>query len=367
LTELLGEHHAQTLQTAGSFGADLRALGHYEKALERDRLTSWLWSEYFGDRYPLALGAANNLGVSLRAVGRFAEAHEIDEVLHQRLVGEFGPDDPRTLRTANALGRDLREVGEYRASVEWLQGVLATYAGASETNIKGSLTAQANLAASLRSAGRAGDAEPLLEDAYERLLTYFGDGNKPDTLACRLNRAVNLLVLHEADRAVAELEAITDAYADSLGEDHPLTLIARSNHAAGLRADGHHQRALSLARAALEGCRQQLGELHPYTLAAETNLAVCYDDLGDGDRAVEHMTRAAESLPGILSADHPDVLIGHISLGLIRTSSASRGRVPAVRAAFDALSDRIGRDHPAVRSLAAGTLISRLIDPSDPF
>lgn len=366
LTESLGAEHSQTLLTAGSYAADLRALGRYSDSLARERTTRALWLKNFGDRYPLAVSAANNLAVALRAVGRFAEAREIDDSLHQRLVGEFGPEDPRTLRTANALGRDLREAGEYQTSVDWLRGVLATYENASEPNAKGRLTAQANLAASLRSAGHIDEAATLLDAAYTQLLEFFGP-NRPDTLACRLNRAINLLVQQRLTEAVAELEATADAYEQTLGDNHPVTLVARNDLAAGLRTAGDHERAGDLAVRTVDGCRASLGESHPHTLASEMNLAICLDDLGASDTAVEHMQHTVPALIDIFGEEHPDALLGQVSLGILRTPPASRGRIAGVRAPLDVLTERIGENHPTVRGLSAGTLVPRLIDPSDPF
>ena len=47
--ELLGPAHLHTLMTAGGLAGDLRALGRYREALERDQATYPTWMERFGE------------------------------------------------------------------------------------------------------------------------------------------------------------------------------------------------------------------------------------------------------------------------------------------------------------------------------
>ncbi|MDQ1247267.1 MAG: hypothetical protein QG597_1637, partial [Actinomycetota bacterium] len=366
LIELLGPNHTQTLRSAASYAADLRALGQYDEALDRERETTRRWTQYFGERFPLALQGARNLAVSLRAVGKFAEARAIDEQLLERLVAEFGPDDPRYLATADALGRDLREAGEYQASVDWLTGVLATYHKANERSVKGALTAQANLAASWRSAGRPDRASPLLDDAYNQLKEFFGP-DRPDTLACRLNRAINLLVENRLQDSLCELEATVTAYERILGTRHPLTLTSRSNLSAAMLVDGQLDQARNLAHAAWEGCQESVGVRHPYTQAAAMNLAVCLNRQGQSQEAAEHLSRAADVLVEEFGREHPDALLARISVTLLRSPDDAWDRMPKFSPDLDRLADRIGKDHPTIRDLTMGKLVTRLIDPSDPF
>jgi hypothetical protein len=96
----------------------------------------------------------------------------------------------------------------------------------------------------------------------------------------------------------------------------------------------------------VDECRVSLGGSHTYTLASEMNLAICLDDVGVSDTAIEHMEHAASALIRIFGEEHPDALLGSISLGILRTPPASHGRIPGVCAPLDDLTKRIGENHP---------------------
>jgi tetratricopeptide (TPR) repeat protein len=377
LTRLLGDHHAQTLLVAAGYAADLRAAGDYGEALERERETTRLWSEHFGVNYPPALSAANNLAVSLRAVGQFAEARDVDQRAYARRTEILGPDHPRTLDSANAIGRDLRETGDYQASVDWLRDVVAHAVRTSEGRegpagersdriIRVVLAARTNLATSLRSAGHPDQAEPEFEDAYQQLRQFMGP-DAPSTLACRLNRAVNMFLLEHVTDAAHELQGTADAYERALGPNHPLRLICLSNLSVVRRKQGTADAARRLASEAVEGCARVLGDEHPFTLAARMNLAICLDGAGDAAGAAAEMGRAAQGLRTMLGPDHPDSLLGQVSHQLLLSAVEGSRSSPGAQFALQELASRLGEDHPTVRDLRKGTLVHRLIDPSDPF
>ena len=88
---LLGEHHASTLRTMGSYAADLRALGRYQEALPLAAATNRAWRELFGDTHVRTLSSASNLAEALRTVGDFHAALATDENVFEQRRTLLGP------------------------------------------------------------------------------------------------------------------------------------------------------------------------------------------------------------------------------------------------------------------------------------
>ncbi len=360
--ELLGEGHAHTLMTKGSYAADLVALGRYADALPLAEATYEAWLERFGDSHPLTLRSANNLAAALRAVGGFTRATVIDEEVVERRRDVLGSLHPHTLHSQAALGIDLRESGRYRESVRVFRAVLKQAKEHLGENDADTLRAQVGLAASLRSLGKPVEAAPLLDDALQRLINRFGE-QSPAALACRLTRAGNLLSFGQLDASLAEMVAVTAIYHETLGAEHPFSLVCTSNQSAVWSAQGDVGRATKLATAAAEGCSRTLGKEHPHYLAASMNEAASRYGSGDADVAATGMRAAVDLMESALGSKHPDYLICRGNLTLIETSSPG----DAHAAAFGELAELLGDDHPSVISLRAGRLVFRVTDPQDPF
>ena len=114
------------LMTAGGLGGDLRALGRYAEALERDRSTYAAWLQVFGEDHPRTLSAANNLAVSYRLVGDYRSARA--GTTRCTSGGDWCSAPPTRTPSSPAmrLGRDLREAGEYERSAALLRTVYDT-------------------------------------------------------------------------------------------------------------------------------------------------------------------------------------------------------------------------------------------------
>jgi tetratricopeptide (TPR) repeat protein len=357
--ELLGEDHPNTLRTMGSYAADLRALGRYREALPLAEANNQAWQDRFGETDLRTLASANNLAEALRTVGDFGQAMAIDEDVYARRVELLGPYHPDTLHSQAALGRDHREAGEYRESVDLLRSVVTLSSEHLGELALGTLNAQVSLAASLRGLGQATEAGELLETAYDALTRRFQPDN-PSTLACRLTRAGNLLSLGEGVRAVDEMRAVTHAYRSKLGEDHPFSLVCANNQAAALRWNRETAEALRMAQLAAQKCETHLGQSHPHSLAAAMNEAACLFDLGEVGRAGDAMRRTADLMEAALGPRHPDFLLCRANLAVITASQPGDEAV-------EALQERMGDEHPAIRELLAGRVVYRVTDPQEPF
>jgi tetratricopeptide (TPR) repeat protein/MinD-like ATPase involved in chromosome partitioning or flagellar assembly len=365
-TALLGSQHANTLMTAGSLSADLRALGRYREALEREEKTYAVWVDKFGPDHPRALASANNLAVSHRAVGNYRRARALDESVVEGRYKVLGPTHELTLHSMMCLGRDLREAGDYQESVLQLREALESCRRSQGPDDKTTLNTQVSLAVSLRSAGERDEPLPLLEDALTRLSTHYGP-RTPDTLACRMNLGEHLLVMGRVREAVREMEAVVEAYEKSLKPRHPVLSVSWSNLSGALRVAGDLEAALRLTQMAVEGCKAMLGWDHPFTLAVAMNASTCLAEHGQEAEAVGMMRNVTQHMNRVLEPDHPDSLTGVLNLDLMASRAASYRRPPNVVQALEKLAARLGEAHPTVTRLRAGELAYRLIDPSDPF
>jgi len=355
--DLLGAGHANTLRTAGSYAADLRALGRFRESLPLAEENYQAWRDGFGETDLRTLAAANNLAEAMRTVGDFGAALRIDQGVYARRRELLGDNHRYTLHSQAALGRDRREAGEYAESVVLLREVVERSSQHLGDTALGTLNAMVSLAASLRGMGEVTEAAELLEAAYGALTQRFGV-DSPSTLVCELTRAGNLLTLGEAEKALAEMRTVTRAYYRKLGEDHPFSLVCANNQAAAEQRNGDTTEALRLASCAARGCERQLGRLHPYYLAAAMNEAACLFDLGETEGAVTAMREIAGLMESALGPRHPDYLLCRANLAVITAAGAE---------AVHALQERVGDDHPAVRELFAGRVVYRVTDPLEPF
>ncbi|MEV7027372.1 FxSxx-COOH system tetratricopeptide repeat protein, partial [Kitasatospora sp. NPDC093558] len=104
--ELLGRRNPYVMVTAGSLGADLRALGRFQDALELDLETYGQLRDVFGDENSRTLRAANNLAIDYRMAGDSEAARDLDQETYDRRLVVLGPRHPDALTSLSALARD---------------------------------------------------------------------------------------------------------------------------------------------------------------------------------------------------------------------------------------------------------------------
>ncbi|WP_436531285.1 FxSxx-COOH system tetratricopeptide repeat protein [Actinoplanes sp. HUAS TT8] len=352
--ELIGESHPYTLFTAGSYGGDLRALGDYHEALERDLRTHRASATRFGEDHRRTLSFANNLGTSYRLTGDFRRALELDRATYNRMAQVLGEDHHRTLLTGNNLGSDLREAGEYQESVERLRKIRRGYEKLYGQHSTDALGVQVNLAVSLRGAGHVDEARDLLDEAYDRLRINLGEDTWP-TLLTRLSRAATMLVTEDYASAREEFEKTEDLLVRRFSGDHPYVLLCRHNLVVALAGAGATETALVQATVSESALRDALGSAHPSTMAAVNNLALLLIDTGDGDTGRAMLADLVARLAVGLGEEHPDT---YVSLGNLAVAEQS-DHVPVTTR----LADRVGSDHPVVRSLHRRRRVYRVLDP----
>ena len=356
--KLLGKEHPLTLATAASLGGDLRGLGRYSEALERDKVTYAAWQEVFGEEHPRTLASLNNLAASYRLIGEYQEALKLDERAWQGRQTVLGDRHPSTLSSLGNIGRDRREGGDYHGSAAILRDVARMVAEELGPDSREALNASVNLAISLRSIGRDSEAKDRLDHAYEHLSESFPTA--PDTIACRLSWAVTLLGVAK-EQAHEELRLVYQAFENDLGPLHPYTIVSVNDRAMAALAIGSVDEARALAETAVRDFARVVGENHPYVVAAETNLGVCTAEAGLRGPALEIASRAAQRAVRVLGEAHPDTLSCFVNVALLETDPGSgNGRLKTLA---ERLSVQLGSHHPALASIERGSLLRRVIDP----
>ncbi|MGH3795696.1 MAG: FxSxx-COOH system tetratricopeptide repeat protein [Pseudonocardiaceae bacterium] len=238
----LGDDHPDTLESAANLAIGLRALGHYEQALQLGEDAFTRRRRVLGDDHPKTLESAASLAICLWDLEHYEQARRLAEDAFTRRRRVLGDDHPKTLESAASLAICLRDLGHYE------------------------------------------QARQVGEDTLTRCRRALGDDH-PNTLISANNLAGVLWSLGHYEQA-RQLSADTlTRHRRVLGDDHPATLRTANNLAACLRELEQHEAARRLGEDTLTRRRRVLGDEHPHTLDAATNLTAALWALGQDDQA----------------------------------------------------------------------------------
>ncbi|WP_369270727.1 FxSxx-COOH system tetratricopeptide repeat protein [Streptomyces sp. R11] len=340
------------LMTSGGVAADLRGLGRYGEALERDRLNHERFLELFGEDHPRSLMAANNLAVCRRVLGQYSDALSLDrrtmetrnkilgaehpytrestvnyarnlldcgdyagsELLLRRTYDhclenkEFGPSSPTTINAGRSLSGALLHLGRAQEAEQLTRTVLANLPSEEGSASPNRLLLQLGLAGMLGAQGRTEEGCDLARQVLDDCRRLFHDKH-PYTVACYANLAVLLYSANEVASSLAYAEQAARAFAEIFDDDHPFTLMCRMNLANAQAALGQRERA----RATYEEVLDRLGDVlndnqHPAPLVCAANLAVVLNELGEAEAAERLREEVLGALTARLGADHPRAL-----------------------------------------------------------
>jgi hypothetical protein len=145
-----------------------------------------------------------------------------------------------------------------------------------------------------------------------------------------------------------------NTYRARFGENNPLTLAAATNHAIILRALGERGTARRTGESAYHLLLNQLGSGHPYTRGAAVGLANDLVNAHEDQAAIRLLSGTLEAARAFGAAEHPDMLICAVNLGLITRSGNPESGQALVDANLTALHTAFGADHPQVLAAAQG-------------
>jgi MinD-like ATPase involved in chromosome partitioning or flagellar assembly/tetratricopeptide (TPR) repeat protein len=363
----LGDDHPHTLQTRGSLGADLRALGQYAEALDFAQATYESWSQGgYGDDDPGTLMAANNLALSNLLNGNSRDALRRDRQTYRLRLAQYGspPAHPLVFFSGVAIGRDLIEVGRYREAVRTLT---ETTEQAKEALDEARITLDARLWLGIahRCNGQPRLAEASVNAAVNQLVRGFGRGSS-STLAGRLSQALNQLALGKYADGRVGLEQVLTAYEEWLGSDHPNTLVCRLNAATALCLEEDYLAARTRVEAAASGLATRLGRIHPYTLSANMMRGSVLACLGNLDDAAALEKQVLDDRIKVLGSEHPDTLRSQANQLLTQQLMGVNGQSGRRQDIIEALTEQLGSEHPDVAAASRNGRLFCMIDPQ-PF
>jgi tetratricopeptide (TPR) repeat protein len=257
-----------------------------------------------------------------------------------------GPDHPDTLTSRNDLATAYASAGRLGDAIPLMEANLAERERVLGPDHPGTLTSRNNLAHAYRSAGRLGDAIPLFEAALADVARVLAPDH-PGTLTARNNLAQSYRSAGRPGDAIPQYEA---NLADSVrvqGPDHPHTLTSRNNLAYAYWSAGRLGDAIPLLEATLADRERVLGPDHPDTLVSRNNLAGAYESAGRLAHAIPlHEANLADSVR-VLGPDHPYTLTMRNNLATAHGSSGRWGdAIPPLEAVLADRERVLGPDHP---------------------
>jgi tetratricopeptide (TPR) repeat protein len=201
----------------------------------------------------------------------------------------------------------------------------------------------------LETAGRYGEAEPLLEEAW-RIREHVLGGEHPETLAS----VGNLASLYEIQGRYAEAEPLYQralaAGERVLGEEHPDTLTSVNNLAGLYESQGRYAEAEPLYERALAARERVLGGEHPHTLISVNNLASLCASQGRYDEAEPLYERALAARERVLGGEHPDTLTSVNNLAGLYSSQGRHAEAEQLYQRAIAGAEKVlGPDHPSTQ------------------
>ena len=310
----------------------LRAIAtqDYSRPLfERDRVVASL---------PRVLLHAGDLGLPNEALALRGAVSVVEEIL--------GADHPGALASRNGLAGAYESAGRLGEAIPLLEEVAADSARVLGEDHPDTLTSRGNLAYAYESAGRLGEAIALCEGVLADSVRVQGPDH-PHTLTSRNNLAGAYRAAGRLGEAVPLLEEVLADRVRVLGADHPGTLISRNNLAYAYLAVGRLGEAIPLYERALADTRRVLGEDHPHTLASRNNLAGAYESAGRLGEAIPLYEGVLADTRRVLGADHPHTLTSRNNLaGAYQAAGRLDEAIPLYEQVLADTRRVLGADHP---------------------
>ena len=360
--QILPETHPEVLNTLASVGADLRALGRFQAALETDEYCYEV-TRRSTEHGRAALRAAHNFAFSLAVTGQCYTARNLDRQLYDDEKKIFGYEHPWTLNTAINLGRDLRDCGDYAGSIRLLQAVHRRCVERRGEYDPYTLESAKGLAVALRKAGKHEEGRAQTLAVVKAFETVFGM-NGPETLACKLNLACDLSAADQREAALEAALDVRDQYEQLLSDSHPHTLASANNVAIYMRTTKKPEEALDLGRTTLDSLTRVLGDDHPFTMYCAVNVANALADCGALEDALELTDRTLIRLRTVFEPDHPSSLVAETNRAVLLNRLGRKAEAESAReAGLRQLRAVLGEDHDTVRSFAQWRLSNRDLEP----
>ncbi|MDX3225595.1 FxSxx-COOH system tetratricopeptide repeat protein [Streptomyces sp. ME19-01-6] len=342
--EVLDESdEADSPAAMNALSADLRGLGRYAEAYQLCQRQADLSSPPKDS--PDHLRARAELAASLRALGHYQSALDVDELVLERRRATLGSDHLETLASETAYGWDLLLMGRYADALGHQSRSVERHNASVGSETPHTLLAECALAMCRLNCGEMESGTALLAVVLDRARRLLGeDAPLSLMIACHYSSALRSRGRLEEGRPLAEF--VADAYRFTLGALHPYAIGAAASHGAALLSSD-----AGLARTVLEKALTEmtaaLGEDHPWTLGIAVNTAAAHQIVGDRTDACALSREAALRAERVLGQRHPLTLVARLALAAdLREIKGGREEAWAIeRAAVDELAAVFGTEH----------------------
>lgn len=238
-------------------------------------------------------------------------------MLHQAAAGL---DEPPGLRDMTSLFCWYLLVrGDHAAALNLATRLYQASRAADGPDHPATLSAAANLATILRSAGKRDEARALAQDTLDRHRRLSGEDH-PATLHAANNLVSCLMNLHDYPAARELAEDTLERSQRTLGPDAGQTLATAGNLAETLTNLDEHERARELAADTAARHQRLYGDDHRETMWAVTTLINALEGSGDLKAAHELAKESLARYRRLFGEDHPDTQAAAEYLSRIRAS-----------------------------------------------
>lgn len=280
----------------------LRALGHYERALQSDLEQQTTGGIENGGTSEFSMRHA--IAVDLRGLGRYEESLDMARHEFEYQQTAYGPGHPSTLEAACSLTDSLRLLGRYSEALNRDRQTVIDYLELTEPHDLGRLMAEGRHAVDLRLLGHYDSAlaqQLQTTQAHRELLGY----ENLFTLSAEHNLALCELRNDSVGEGLVRLREVREVAENLVGPNSPLALAARISLAAAERSHGDLEEGTAQCEEVLNTCNDLLGPGHPYTAGTMANLAMAYRLKNSLAQARELNEKSRTVLIDSLGKNHP--------------------------------------------------------------
>jgi serine/threonine protein kinase/tetratricopeptide (TPR) repeat protein len=296
---------------------------------------------------PLTVASMQNaLGTSLRALGHYQQALQLLEKAYHTTAAELGPDHLHTLTTKHDLARLYLDQGKYTQAEPLFNEVLKSRTAQLGTDHRATLATKSNLASLYRCLGKYDQAEALCREVLGAREGTLG-ADHTDTLMSYNNLAVLYQAQEKYEQAERMFEDLLKRAKAKLGSDHVFTLNCKYNLAFVGVLQGKYPEAENLYKEVLAAQTARLGVDHPSTLTTKHGLAELYRSRGMNDQSESLLAEVLQARTAHLGPDHPETLAAKDCLGVLYYGQQKyESAEPLFREALEGCTAKLGVSHP---------------------
>ncbi|SDK85355.1 FxSxx-COOH system tetratricopeptide repeat protein [Nonomuraea jiangxiensis] len=358
-----GERHEETLRVGLNYAANLRGLGDFRGAFERDTALLEAHTELFGDDHPATIRVINNLALDHALLSEYDKARVKQRLafLEQSNASEgVGKWDVQI--SWNGLARIVRLCGDYAEAVDL--GEEAYSYGRKELEVEHILTLMTarDLSIAKRRHGDLAESLELAEETLARLEKFYGPHN-PETMAATIALANTVREMGDLDRAFALTSEVLPRYRAAFGKQHPFLYGCEINLALLYRLRGDAAEARRRDIDTYEWLCDKLGERHELTFAAAVNLAGDLAALGEFTEARRLGERTYEQVRVHFTERHVLALSAGNNLAHDLRATGALEQAKELHARTRALFATFRHDHPDRVRVEADRRIDWDFDP----